>query len=422
LTAGLTLAIPQAIGSQGVSAGVSLEAKKIGGVFQTGFSSVMGELPRVIQGALQGGGDVVKSIGSLIGASFGEEFGKSVGEKLSKRLGGTMGQAIGGIMGPLGAMLGPLVMSMVTKLGKKVWEGIQGIFGTDEEARLVNPKRDEFLAQFGGAGTGAGSGFAALAAKLTELTGEEGGGALFRALTSADTMTEFTAAMAAVQAKLASATTGVEATSAATAGLNLSLSGSDEAIAALGVTQDRVVGAMLAGFDSLITKLNEFIALLSSAGQMPMPDAWTEAVPVPSAGATPASSGIDGFIESQAGRQLQYEDGTPIPSVPPSGYTLPDGIQGMVASQAGRQLQYEDGTPIPSVPSSGYTLPAGIQGAALSTNASLTIGDIVVNAAGGDPSEVREAVTMGVLDAIEQGGPAYQMFRRLTVQAAATGG
>jgi hypothetical protein len=63
-----------------------------------------------------------------------------------------------------------------------------------EEALKVNPARDQYFSQYGAPGTGPGSGFMNVAAALTQITGEHGGGSAFRALVKADTMKEFEAA------------------------------------------------------------------------------------------------------------------------------------------------------------------------------------------------------------------------------------
>jgi len=81
-------------------------------------------------------------------------------------------------------------------IGKKGW------FRGGEEGVRVNPARDRFLRQFGPPGTGEGSGFYTLAALLTRLTGEPGGGRLFRLLRTADTMREFTAAVTMINTLL----------------------------------------------------------------------------------------------------------------------------------------------------------------------------------------------------------------------------
>jgi hypothetical protein len=249
-------------GSQGVS-GESV-GSTWGSAFKTGFSGSMGGLSQVIIGALQGGGNVGHSIGALIGDGIGKSLAAVLPKGLTNALGGLVGQIIPGI----GALIGPLLSTMISKL----WGGIKNLFGGGEEGTQVNPARDAELAKYGGSGTGAGSGFANLAAQLSAISGEEGGGALFHALMGADTMEKFNAAMTAINTALAGATTGVDTTTAATDGLNIALTGSDAALAALGATQEAVVATMLAGFDALIAKLSEFIAAMGAANAMALPD------------------------------------------------------------------------------------------------------------------------------------------------------
>lgn len=239
---------------------------------KTAMSDSFAQLPQVILGAIQGGGSVFGAISSKLGGDFAGQFSDSLSKKLSAFMPDKLAKSLGGLLGPLGALLAPMVGKLVSKIGGAIANGIRGWFGTDEEARSVNPARDAFLAQFGGAGTGAGSGFMNLAAKLTSLTGEEGGGSLFRALTQADTMSEFNAAVADINAKLTQThqnnEQGFDDTAHAAEGLNYMVQGSDEAITELGRTQDRVVNAMLAGFDRLLAKLDDFIARLGSAGSL----------------------------------------------------------------------------------------------------------------------------------------------------------
>jgi hypothetical protein len=124
-----------------------------------------------------------------------------LGTKLAKVFGGaTTADAPAGGTAPawagFGAKLGALASNPITwgigagallawGIGKKGW--LRG----GEEGTQVNPARDRFLQQFGPSGTGEGSGFHTLAAMLTNLTGEPGGGRLFRQLTTAKTMSAF---------------------------------------------------------------------------------------------------------------------------------------------------------------------------------------------------------------------------------------
>jgi hypothetical protein len=218
----------------------------------------LGDLNQVFMSAFEGGG----GLGGAI---------KSLGTNM---LSGLLSMVPG--IGPILSQFSGAIMAGLSKIGNK----IKGLFGGGEEGTQVNPARDAFLSEFGGAGTGAGSGFLNLAARLTEVTGEAGGGSLFNALTQADTMAEFDSAVAAIKNKLASVhgtnEQGFDDVTKAAEGLNYTVEGSDEAIAALGKTQDRVVNAMLDGFDKLILKLDDFIARLSTVGgamgSIPLPD------------------------------------------------------------------------------------------------------------------------------------------------------
>lgn len=333
--------------SQGISQQVDAMGRTVGALFRRSLGGGLQDLPQVIVGALQGGGSVVASVSASLGARFAQTFSQMAGTKLSGFLGGSLGKAIGGIMGPLGAAIAPMIGALVGKIGGKIWSGIQSMFGTDEEAKLVNPARDQFLAQFGGAGTGLGSGFQTLAATLTELTGMAGGGSLFDALIGADTMAKFTEAVSAIETRLAVAgtstsqlagqlgeladlqnllaqqqangapaeelariqqrideiraksettftetTDNVSDTIAATEDLNLELTGSDDAIQELGRTQDRVVGTMLTGFDSLMEAVNQLIGRIEE-----MIDALREAasISLPSVDGLARAAGVESF-------------------------------------------------------------------------------------------------------------------------------
>jgi hypothetical protein len=107
--------------------------------------------------------------------------------------GGLFGQIMQGGLGALFSATGPLsglISAGIAALGNlalqglsSMWHGIQGLFGNDEEAREVNPKRDRFVSQFGSSQQ--------LAELLTQVTGEENGSHFFAAMQRADTMAEF---------------------------------------------------------------------------------------------------------------------------------------------------------------------------------------------------------------------------------------
>jgi hypothetical protein len=154
-----------------------------------------------------GGGLIGGGLGSLFGggaasaAAFGAApaVGTAAGAAGMASLGWTVGAPTTAAGGGMAAAMAAFATNPFTiaaagglALGLGIWK--KGWFRGGQEGIAVNPARDRFLRQFGPPGTGEGSGFHTLAALLTQLTGQPGGGALFAALTSADTMKEFTSA------------------------------------------------------------------------------------------------------------------------------------------------------------------------------------------------------------------------------------
>jgi hypothetical protein len=98
------------------------------------LTSALEKLPNVVMNALQGGGDLFKSVGSL----FGNSLGESVGKSLSKSIGGTLGKTLGAAMPGIGSILGSIGGGLIDK-----------ILGGGEGAK-VNDMRDKFVAAQGG--------------------------------------------------------------------------------------------------------------------------------------------------------------------------------------------------------------------------------------------------------------------------------
>jgi hypothetical protein len=91
-------------------------------VNQTGLlSGVFNNLGQNILGAFQGGGNVVKSIGSDIGSRLGANLVKNFGTKITGVLGETFGGALNAALPGIGTLLGPLM--------EKVWGGLKSLFG-----------------------------------------------------------------------------------------------------------------------------------------------------------------------------------------------------------------------------------------------------------------------------------------------------
>lgn len=151
-------------------------------------------------------------IGGLIKGLTGARLGQALGTAISggvtsaalgagvsaAGLGGTAAAAgsvgTGGAVAGAGAGLGLGATVAITGGAAAgailAWAVIKkGLFRGGEE-RLVNPRRDQFTAQFGGGHN--------LAARLTGLSGEHGGGHLFSALQRADSQKEFEAAQSAI--------------------------------------------------------------------------------------------------------------------------------------------------------------------------------------------------------------------------------
>lgn len=101
------------------------------------FRGAFGNLGQTIVGAVQGGGNVVGSIGaSLIGG-----LGRDLGQKLGTAIGGTLGTTLGSFGGPLGSIAGSLAGTLVGKL-----------FGPSQQSQ-VTQMRNKFLDASGGLDT-----------------------------------------------------------------------------------------------------------------------------------------------------------------------------------------------------------------------------------------------------------------------------
>jgi hypothetical protein len=111
-----------------------------------GFGDFLSQqMPSVILKAIQGGGNITSSIGSAVGGFF-TQAGGAIEKTATKALSGAFGKSIGGALGSLvpaaGALLGPALEGITTQIGK--------LFGRDEESKVVNPLRDQFIAAAGG--------------------------------------------------------------------------------------------------------------------------------------------------------------------------------------------------------------------------------------------------------------------------------
>ncbi len=98
------------------------------------------DLPSIILGAFQGGGDITKSIGSLFGGSLlggGTGLNKLLSGGLSKALGSTIGGAFSSILPGIGALIGPAISGLTKVFG--------GLFGG--AGKQTNRARDAAIEQ-----------------------------------------------------------------------------------------------------------------------------------------------------------------------------------------------------------------------------------------------------------------------------------
>lgn len=99
-----------------------------------GVGKAFSALPQTIIGALQGGGNVLKSAGASLGAGLASDLASTLGSKLP----GFFGGALSAAAGPLGSIVGSLAGTLVGKL-----------FGPSQQQQ-VDDLRNKFLQAGGG--------------------------------------------------------------------------------------------------------------------------------------------------------------------------------------------------------------------------------------------------------------------------------
>ncbi len=122
------------LASAGLSGGATF-----GGSLLTGVKGAMQQLGPVILGAIQGGGNILQSVGSLFGQSIGTSFVSGFGKHITSALGSTLGGAINALIPGLGALLGPL-------LGK-IGGFFKDLFGIDPAVKAARTTLQGFQAQ-----------------------------------------------------------------------------------------------------------------------------------------------------------------------------------------------------------------------------------------------------------------------------------
>ncbi len=239
--------------------GALIQGQTWGAQFSAGLNNGLAAIGPTLISALEGGGNIAKSIAATMGQSLSKQmFGTDAFKNsITKHFGDSLGGMFNAILPGIGALAGPLIGKLGSLFGK--------LFGNDEESKLVNPARDQFAAQFKAQFGGSNSDAVTKALEAAGLGGARAS-ALITALNAADTMQTFNAAKTAIEDALAGTKTGVDQATQATDTFNMSLSGSDEAIKELGTTQLTVTNMMLQGFDRIIAKIGEMIDRLTQAG------------------------------------------------------------------------------------------------------------------------------------------------------------
>jgi hypothetical protein len=133
--------LPGSVGNRNDSAGFGILSK--GTSIGSSLKGALGGIPDVILGALQGGGDITKSIGSLLGGSLlgsGTGLNKAISGGIGKLFGDTVGGLASSILPGIGSLLGPAISGLGKVFG--------GLFGG--EGKKTNRARDSEISDFTG--------------------------------------------------------------------------------------------------------------------------------------------------------------------------------------------------------------------------------------------------------------------------------
>lgn len=164
--------------------GSTFKRLSLGDSLKGGLKAGLKDLPNVILGAIQGGGDVFRAVGASLGGRLGESMAEPLTKILSKKLGDTLGGALGSLLPGLGSLLGSSLGSLVSKGLSKLGSAL-GI-GGNKEIMALNDIRDSFLASHGG--------FVELQKKLQGLSNQD----LVKKIFDAKTVDQFNAAVSEV--------------------------------------------------------------------------------------------------------------------------------------------------------------------------------------------------------------------------------
>lgn len=355
------------------------------------LNNVIGGFIRGVGSMLSGGsfGGGFGNIGSMIGGVLGIGGGGGGAASTAASAGAAAAGGGGGFMSGLGALLTnpwTAVAGGAAALIGGIWKG--GLFRGGEEALKVNPARDEWFRQFGDVGNkGTGGANWNLAAKLTEMGFGEGGGQIFANLQQADTMKEYEAAVRAVEEALASGSQQATADTAALAQVaatgsmavdGLAASIANLAAAASSASAPYVDPGSLAGMTS-----GEMLALMG--------------------GGNPENI-------LRPNDSLSASDAVALPGLFDSTGITADDVVGFAGGSGGFR-NFGRGTLAMLHGTEAVVRPEDMRSAA---------GGIQVHLSGmvyGSEHDLENAITRGVMNAVERGGPNFQKWRKLTNQA-----
>lgn len=101
----------------------------------TSIGGIMAGLPQVIANALQGGGNVLASVGNYLGTQMGTRLVGAATKAISGLSAGISGILSAGLS-MFGPLIGPILGPLITKALTKIWNGIKGLFGGPDEKEL----------------------------------------------------------------------------------------------------------------------------------------------------------------------------------------------------------------------------------------------------------------------------------------------
>jgi len=132
----LAVTLPTAPGGNLSTPDLGASGEQAAESWGAGFQKIAKGFPNLIVQSFTGSGDWANALGAL-GAQVGELIGTKLGKSLGTSIGGLLGETLGSLLPGIGAMLGPLLEGITSKLFKT-------------EGRKVNDLRDAFVAAAGG--------------------------------------------------------------------------------------------------------------------------------------------------------------------------------------------------------------------------------------------------------------------------------